>query len=295
MQYIMQRDKILDNNPLNASIFLYRNIFCNKEFEDILSGIISCYYHIVLKKTLLPPNDENYIRDVILHDYLKNQQFKNKHLSLCNYHFDKEIVEKDGKVDIRVLSVKPYIDDYAYYIIECKRLDNKNQNGISGLNGEYIREGIMRFVSKEYPFYKKTAGMIGFVVAEMDIEQNIEEINNLINKIPETNIQKKIVKKQIVSCFNFSYYSIHNIENESKCIYHLMLDLSKNVEFIAYCLEEYKFANGLSRKEVNTLFKKYNIIDYIVKCYGALHTMGGLAIAEDIHSLIQDINNNHKT
>ena len=63
--------------------------------------------------------------------------------------------------------------------------------------------------------------------------------------------------------------------------------MSDNTQFIAYCLEEYKAAKGLTGKEVITLFKKYNIIDYIVLCYGALHTMGGLAIAEDIHSLIE--------
>ena len=65
--------------------------------------------------------------------------------------------------------------------------------------------------------------------------------------------------------------------------------MSGNTEFVAYCLEEYKAARGLTGKEVITLFKKYNIIDYIVTCYGALHTMGGLAIAEDIQSLIEDI------
>ena len=65
--------------------------------------------------------------------------------------------------------------------------------------------------------------------------------------------------------------------------------MSGNVEFIAYCLEEYKVAKGMTGKEVMALFKKHNIIDYIVTCYGALHTMGGLAIAEDIDSLIEDI------
>ena len=44
----------------------------------------------------------------------------------------------------------------------------------------------------------------------------------------------------------------------------------------------------------NQLFKKYDIIDYIVSCYGALHTMGGLAITEDIHSLIQGIKENEQ-
>jgi len=45
----------------------------------------------------------------------------------------------------------------------------------------------------------------------------------------------------------------------------------------------------MSGKEVISLFKQYNIIDYIVSCYGALHTMGGLAITEDIDSLIEDM------
>jgi hypothetical protein len=65
--------------------------------------------------------------------------------------------------------------------------------------------------------------------------------------------------------------------------------MNGNAEFIAYCLEEYKAANSMTGKEVITLFKQYNIIDYIVTCYGALHTMGGLAIAEDISSLIEDM------
>jgi hypothetical protein len=65
--------------------------------------------------------------------------------------------------------------------------------------------------------------------------------------------------------------------------------MSSNAEFIAYCLEEYKAAKSITGKEVITLLKKYNIIDYIVTCYGALHTMGGLAIAEDIDTLIEEM------
>ncbi|MDR1210742.1 MAG: DUF3791 domain-containing protein [Spirochaetaceae bacterium] len=65
--------------------------------------------------------------------------------------------------------------------------------------------------------------------------------------------------------------------------------MRENAEFIAYCIEEYKAVNAMTGKEVIDLFKKYNIIDYIVSCYDALHTMGGLAIAEDIGSLIGGI------
>ena len=65
--------------------------------------------------------------------------------------------------------------------------------------------------------------------------------------------------------------------------------MSGNAEFIAYCLEEYKAVKGITGKDSIALFKKHNIVDYIVTCYGDLHTMGGLAIAEDIDSIIEDI------
>jgi len=65
--------------------------------------------------------------------------------------------------------------------------------------------------------------------------------------------------------------------------------MSDSAEFIAYCLEEYKAAKSMTGKEVIALFKKYNIIDYIISCYGVLHTMGGLAITEDIQSLIESM------
>jgi hypothetical protein len=62
--------------------------------------------------------------------------------------------------------------------------------------------------------------------------------------------------------------------------------MTENAEFITYCIEEYKSANSMTGKEIIALFKQYNLIDYIVSCYDALHAMGGLAIAEDIDVLI---------
>jgi hypothetical protein len=219
----------MDNNYLDASIFKHKNVFCNKEFEDILAGIIACYFSIVSEKTSLPSNNENFIRDVILYYYLKNMEFKNKHPPLCDYHFDSETPEKDGRVDIRILSVNPYLGDNAYYIIECKRLNSKNQEGISGLNGEYISEGLIRFVSEIYPFYKRTGGMIGFIIDKINIDKNVESINRLLRRIPNTKVQQELKKKRIISRFDFSYYSSHNIENDIKYIYHLMFDFSDNV------------------------------------------------------------------
>ena len=65
--------------------------------------------------------------------------------------------------------------------------------------------------------------------------------------------------------------------------------MNDKIDFIAYCLEEYKAVKNLTGKEVITLFIKNNIIDYIISCYGVLHTMGGIAITEDIDSFIRDL------
>ena len=70
--------------------------------------------------------------------------------------------------------------------------------------------------------------------------------------------------------------------------------MSDNAEFIAYCLEEYKAAKGLTGKETIALFKQYNILDYITSCYKTLHAMGGIALAFDIDSLIEDMKNQKK-
>ena len=59
-------------------------------------------------------------------------------------------------------------------------------------------------------------------------------------------------------------------------------------KFLVYCIEIYKTAYNMSGKEVMQVFIKYGIMDYIVDCYGALHTTGPEYIIEDISSLIKE-------
>jgi len=60
-------------------------------------------------------------------------------------------------------------------------------------------------------------------------------------------------------------------------------------KFLVYCIEIYKTANKLNGKQVIQLFCKYNVLDYIVQCYGALHTTGPEYIIEDITGLIEEL------
>jgi hypothetical protein len=59
-------------------------------------------------------------------------------------------------------------------------------------------------------------------------------------------------------------------------------------KFLVYCIEIYKTANKMNGREVMQLFTKYEILDYIVQCYGALHTTGPQYIIEDISELIEE-------
>jgi hypothetical protein len=65
--------------------------------------------------------------------------------------------------------------------------------------------------------------------------------------------------------------------------------MNDRIDFIAYCIEEYKEHENLTGREVIDLFARYDIIPYIKSAYNALHVMGGTAITNDIKSLIAGI------
>jgi hypothetical protein len=58
-------------------------------------------------------------------------------------------------------------------------------------------------------------------------------------------------------------------------------------DFLVYVIEEYKFLEQKTPREVVELFSKYNVFDYILQHYEALHTMGGRAIADDVNLFIE--------
>ena len=63
--------------------------------------------------------------------------------------------------------------------------------------------------------------------------------------------------------------------------------MSKEGKFLVFCLEMYKAEKHLTGKQVIELFKQYNITDYVLSCYEALHTTGTNYIVEDIDLFIE--------
>ncbi|HVW94846.1 MAG TPA: hypothetical protein VHA56_02595 [Mucilaginibacter sp.] len=213
---------------LNASGYTYNKVFYHAEFEKILANVVTCYNQMLVDGVKLE-NNENKIRDVLLYRYLKCQKFKEK-IGITDYLFDPELPEDSGRIDIRVMPVNPFINDKAYYIIECKRINAVNTGGTTGLNAQYISEGINRFVSEKYSSYFKVNGMIGFVVEPMDLTENIKSINDLLsNNFPQLNTTMTLTQRELLCGFGYSYCSTHTCSKGDLTIYHLMLDFSNNI------------------------------------------------------------------
>ncbi|MBF8276628.1 MAG: hypothetical protein HW390_1701 [Candidatus Brocadiaceae bacterium] len=218
-------------SKLDPSTFQESAGFRDAEFQDVLTKIVYCY-RLMLSNNVRVANDENEIRDELLKNYLKNNEIRNQ-LELTVYLFDREVPEDKtkGRTDIKVQTRNTFVDTSAYYIIECKRLDNQNLKGKSGMNAEYIREGIMRFVGGSYSTNKLLNGMIGFVVERMDINANVTNINHLLkDRFSEANTETVLTALNFIRDFQYQYYSLHKDNDNNKIkLYHLMFDFSKNV------------------------------------------------------------------
>lgn len=179
-------------------------------------------------------NDENAITQRIV-EWLQNNDYRRTRPELLNYYFEREAPENSGRVDIKVMiNQESFADTRAYYTIECKRLDAKNQTGLSGLNAEYIKNGICRFVRDDYyTSYFGESGMLGFVVEAMNIESNVDCINLLLNKDFIAQDGAQVNAKGIIPLTKDIFqgvpycWSTHRKNNGSELILlHMFLDFS---------------------------------------------------------------------
>jgi hypothetical protein len=48
----------------------------------------------------------------------------------------------------------------------------------------------------------------------------------------------------------------------------------KHMDFIIYCIEEFRVTNRMTGRQVINIFNKYNVYGFIEDSYNALHTFG---------------------
>lgn len=63
--------------------------------------------------------------------------------------------------------------------------------------------------------------------------------------------------------------------------------MSRQGEFLIYCVEIYKNVKNLTGKQVSELFTRYQVWDYVYSCFEALNTTGANYIVEDIDLYIE--------
>ena len=63
--------------------------------------------------------------------------------------------------------------------------------------------------------------------------------------------------------------------------------MSREGEFLIYCIEIYKLAKSMTGAEVMKLFTKYRVPEYVKSYFEALHTTGEKYIVGDIDLYIQ--------
>lgn len=209
-------------------------IFIKGVFAQVLDVLAKCSElmyeeHVSWNKKI--PNHEEKIRNILLENYLENDNIRNDlELDKLHLRFIPEVVEDynnennvyKGRVDIKVVSENWFKEKYDYYIIECKRLD-----GRSDLNKKYVDNGIKRFVSEPilYSSYNGKNIMFGFIVKDIDIKENSQKINVLQrNKLNEKiKSDFKMISETERYCKYSGEYYLKSSELE---LVHLFFDFS---------------------------------------------------------------------
>ena len=217
---------------MNIDDFWYVEEAKDGEIRQILTHILDCYKLMVSEKRELK-NKENYIRNVLIRDYLTNATVK-KQLRIQDYRFVPEApvinenYEEIGRTDIQVILLSKFHDDNAIYRIECKRLDSQ-----SPLNKYYVEGGIMRYIEGKYETFFESNGMLAFCVKTFDVESNTLKINKYIDKLCISNTHVKLTKNVFLDDSSHTYMSKHSLQldtNSRFSLYHLMLDFSTMIE-----------------------------------------------------------------
>jgi len=63
--------------------------------------------------------------------------------------------------------------------------------------------------------------------------------------------------------------------------------MTEVVKFKAFCLEQYKNAHNMNGKDTLSLFRQYDVLDYLNSFYDVLHTFGDKYIVQDIDLFIE--------
>lgn len=166
----------------------YRRLFPQNQIPIILSSIFKA--SSTLRKNTI--NDrEDWITRRLCTRLVKIPTYRDGPLCI---HLKEEIISSDldagtaaGEVDFRVSCGLGY---EVYFVVEAKRLRVRLPNGqVKSGNSEYIKDGMMRFVTGQYAPLMEASAMLGYV-----FDGEIAEARSAIDKAVQDKAQKLRLK-----------------------------------------------------------------------------------------------------
>lgn len=192
----------------------FRNFKKREDVIDLYLQAIIESYNFIDKSA----DDENKIRDRIYWDLITRNPLLEKYLenNLIQINYEKWIMvstKEERRVDLTF-----FISSFGSFEIECKCFMGKQT-----VKGQYLSNGLVRFIELKYAKKESVAGMLGFVV-----NGNIDDIFNANVKNAQsfhpTNPSKSIQNPTNIN-WKYSFTSFHERTDKSEItIYHLLFE-----------------------------------------------------------------------
>jgi hypothetical protein len=156
------------------------------EWADLIDSMLPQVLNLVLEswEHMPPPapnETENNITNALCRALMQNRTARG-----LMFQIRTQVVELDpmpredlGRLDIAFIPLVPRED--IYFCLESKRLNVVKDSTVRSYASEYVRFGMMRFVTGQYSKMVKHGGMIGYVLdgnvpeAMANVEANIRE------------------------------------------------------------------------------------------------------------------------
>ena len=136
---------------------------------------------------------------------------------------DPEINTPEGRLDLQVSCGRGY---EVYFAIEAKRLCVSLPSGLFLGGREYVKDGMMRFITGQYAPFMRAGAMLGYVYdgetenARADIDRQVQKmVKELKLKEPKRLTLSQILPDQPINETN------HDLKKGSFTIFHLLLDV----------------------------------------------------------------------
>jgi hypothetical protein len=62
----------------------------------------------------------------------------------------------------------------------------------------------------------------------------------------------------------------------------------KLIEYVSFCIENFKITHGMKGKDVANLFSEYKVIDFLTEGYDVMHTQGKEYLIEEIEIFLKN-------